>query len=154
MTKDPLTERGGNPMNLVPKRRFDIDSFFRDDFPSFRLLPEAKTDMGQLAVDIHETDDGYSVTADFPGIKKENIDVSLNNNVLTIGAEYSDEAEKKEKGRVIRQERRTGHYSRSFTLGDSVDENSVEAHFDNGVLTVLIPRTKEHEPKSTRIAIK
>ena len=134
-------------MNLVPKRpafgsldSFFNDSFFKDNFPSFRLLPETQMDVGNIAVDIKEHDKNYTVKADFPGLNKEDIDVSVDNNVLTISAEHKDEAEEKQEGRVIRQERRYGKYSRSFNLGKDIDEGSIKAEFDNGVLTLVIPK--------------
>lgn len=129
-------------MNLIPKHStFGVlDSFFNDNFPSFRLLPEARMDPGNIAVDIKENDTGYTVKADFPGIDKQDIDISVDNNVLTIAAEHKDEAEEKDGERVIRQERRYGKYSRSFNLGKNIDESAIKAEFDNGVLTLSIPK--------------
>ena len=134
-------------MNQITKRPGlgVLDSFFNDDFfrgnlPSFRLLPEAGTDIGNIAVDIKETDTGYTVKADFPGLSKDDIEVSVDNNVLTIAAEHKDEAEEKEGGRIIRQERRYGRYSRSFNLGKNIDEGKIKAEFDNGVLTLVVPK--------------
>jgi len=119
---------------------FFNDSFFQDRLPAFRLLPENRVDIGNIAVDIHETESGYSVKADFPGLSRDKIDVSVDNNVLTISAEHKDEAEEKDGTRLIRQERRVGQYSRSFNLGKDIDESAIEAEFDNGVLTLQIPK--------------
>jgi len=119
---------------------FFNDSFFQDRLPAFRLLPENRVDIGNIAVDIHETESGYSVKADFPGLSRDEIDVSVDNNVLTISAEHKDEAEEKDGTRLIRQERRVGQYSRSFNLGKDIDESAIEAEFDNGVLTLQIPK--------------
>ena len=119
---------------------FFNDSFFQDRLPAFRLLPENRVDIGNIAVDIHETESGYSVKADFPGLSRDEIDVSVDNNVLTISAEHKDEAEEKDVTRLIRQERRVGQYSRSFNLGKDIDESAIEAEFDNGVLTLQIPK--------------
>jgi len=119
---------------------FFNDSFFQDRLPAFRLLPENRVDIGNIAVDIHETESGYSVKADFPGLSRDEIDVSVDNNVLTILAEHKDEAEEKDGTRLIRQERRVGQYSRSFNLGKDIDESAIEAEFDNGVLTLQIPK--------------
>lgn len=139
-------------MNLIPKRSglgaldtifndtFFNDSFMRDNLPSFRLLPETRMEVGNIAVDIKESDAGYTVKADFPGLKKEEIDISVDNNVLTIAAEHKDEAEEKQGGRIIRQERRYGKYSRSFNLGKNIDESKIKANFGNGVLTLDIPK--------------
>jgi len=152
-------------MNLIPKRPGfgALDSFFNDSFfndstfgrnlPAFRLLPESRMDVGNIAVDIKETDTSYTVKADFPGLNKDDIDVSVDNNVLTISAEHKDEAEEKDGGKVIYQERRVGKYSRSFNLGKNIDDASIKAAFDNGVLTLDIPKG-EVPPAKKQIPIK
>ncbi len=129
-------------MNLIHKHPSfgALDSFFNDSFPSFRLLPESRFDTGNIAVDIRETENSYKVTADFPGIAKEDIDVTVDNNVLTIAAEHKDEAEEKDGSKIIRQERRVGRYSRSFNLGKNINQAAIKAEFDNGVLTLDIPK--------------
>jgi len=142
-------------MSLIPKHsNFGVlDSFFNDDFPSFRLLPETRMETGNIAVDIKETESNYTVKADFPGVNKDDIDLSVDNNVLTISAEHKDEAEEKEGERIIRQERRYGKYSRSFNLGKNIDESKIKAEFDNGVLTLVIPKG-EVPPVRKQIPIK
>lgn len=132
---------------------FFNDSFFQDRLPTFRLLPESRMDTGNIAVDIHETDTDYSVKADFPGLDKDEIDVSVDNNVLTISAEHKEEAQKKDGSRIIRQERRIGKYSRSFNLGKNIDESSIKAEFENGVLTLQIPKG-DVAPAKKQIPIK
>jgi len=106
-----------------------------------------------IAVDIKENDESYTVKADFPGVKKDDINVSVDNNLLTISAEHKDEAEEKDKGKVIRQERRYGKYSRSFNLGKNINESKIKAEFDNGVLTLNIPK-EDVAPASKQIPIK
>lgn len=140
-------------MNLIPRHSL-FDSWFDKDFPSFRLLPEARGEQGMLAVDIKETDKGFSLKADFPGLKKEEINVAVENGVLTLSAEHKEEKEEKEKGRVIRQERRYGKYSRSFSLGVGIDENAISAHFADGVLTLDIPKAEPHKARSKTIPVK
>ena len=140
-------------MNLIPRHSL-LDSWFEKDFPGFRLLPEVRADQGMLAVDIEENDKGYLLKADFPGLKKEEINVTVDNNVLTLSAEHKEEQQEKQKGRVIRQERRYGSYSRSFTLGNGIDESNIVANFNDGVLTLEIPRAAAHQPKSNKIQIR
>jgi len=142
-------------MNLVPKHPAfgSLDSFFNDGFPSFRLLPETRMDISNIAVDIKENAGNYTVKADFPGVSKDDIDISVDNNVLTISAEHKDEAEEKDEGRLIRQERRIGRFSRSFNLGKDIDEGKIKAEFDNGVLTLSIPKG-DVEPAKKQIPIK
>lgn len=140
-------------MNLIPRHSL-FDTWFDRDFPAFRLLPETRSEQAMLAVDIKETDKGFTLKADFPGLKKEDISVTVDNSVLTLSAEHKEEKEEKEKGKVIRQERRYGKYTRSFSLGSGVDEKGITAQFEDGVLTLDIPRAEPQQPKSLNIAVK
>lgn len=140
-------------MNLIPRHSL-FDTWFDRDFPAFRLLPETRGEQAMLAVDIKETDKGFTLKADFPGLKKEDISVTVDNSVLTLSAEHKEEKEEKEKGKVIRQERRYGKYTRSFSLGSGIDEKGITAQFEDGVLTLDIPRAEPHQPKSLNIAVK
>ena len=140
-------------MNLIPRTSL-LDRWFDQEMPAFRLLPETRAEQSMLAVDIHETDKGYALKADFPGLKKEDTSITVDSNVLTLSAEHKEEKEQKEKGRVIRQERRYGKYTRSFSLGNDIDEANISASFNDGVLTLDIPRAAPHAIKSKSIPIK
>jgi len=141
-------------MHLIPKHTLaSLESFFEDSFPSFKILPESKIGSSHLAVDIKEDKDNYIIKADFPGINKEDIQVSIDNNVLTIEAEYDESKEDKEGEKYLRQERRYGKYSRSFNLGDNVDEAKIIAEFDRGVLSLQIPK-RSVAPVTRTIPIK
>lgn len=140
-------------MTLVPGTSL-LDRWFDNELSGFRLLPETRAEQSMLAVDIHETDKGYSLKADFPGLKKEDISVTVDRNVLTLSAEHKEEKEQKEKGRVIRQERRYGKYTRSFSLGNDIDEGNITARFTDGVLTLDIPRAAPHAVTSKSIPVK
>jgi HSP20 family protein len=140
-------------MSLIPRTSL-LDRWFDNELPGFRLLPETRAEQAMLAVDIHETEKGYALKADFPGLKKEDISVTLDNNVLTLSAEHKEEKEQKEKGRVIRQERRYGKYSRSFSLGNDIDEAGISASFTDGVLTLDIPKTAPHAVSSKSIPVR
>ncbi|MGR8950486.1 MAG: Hsp20/alpha crystallin family protein [Gammaproteobacteria bacterium] len=140
-------------MSLIPKNSmFDMDTFFNDSFPAFRLLPAQGDNLGNVAVDIHELNDRFTVEADFPGFDKEDIDINVDNNVLTISATHKDEKEQTEKGRVIRKERRVGTSARSFNLGKNIDESKIKAEFKAGVLTVSIPKA-DVAPATKKITI-
>ena len=104
--------------------------------------------------DIFETANEIVVKVELPDMKKEEIKVSIDNNVLTLSAEHNEEKEEKDKGRVIRQERRYGSYMRSFTLGSGVDEKAITATFADGVLTLDIPKAQPHAPQSKSIPIR
>ena len=105
------------------------------------------------AIDLHEGDNSYTVRAEIPGVKKEDIDITVHDGVLTINAESRYENEEKEEGRVIRQERRYGKYVRSIRFGKDVDENNVKANYKDGVLELELPKVEEVKPKKIAIDV-
>ena len=134
--------------NLSPVDSFQqlVDNFFgRGSFPAV-----ADSAFNMPATDISESDDAYNISAELPGIKKEDIKVSLHGGVLSIEAESKSEHEEKGE-KQIRSERRYGKYVRRFTLGDNVSESDVQAKFEDGVLKLTVPKLKEpaaQQPKS------
>jgi len=103
--------------------------------------------------DISETDDSFSVNVEVPGIKREDVKISLEDHVLNISGE--NKLEKEEKGKKFhRIERYYGSFSRSFTLPENVDEEKIEAGFKDGLLTLTIPKTEIKKPKSIEIKVK
>ena len=106
-----------------------------------------RSEANMMKTDIKEHDTGYELTVDLPGVKKEDIKAELNDGYLTITAENnSSKDEKDEKGKYICRERYSGSYSRSFYVGDSVTEEDIKAKFENGTLTMDIPK-KEALPE-------
>jgi HSP20 family protein len=93
------------------------------------------------AVDIAERDDALVLTAELPGMSRDDIEVELENNVLTIRGEKKDEREEKEEDRYV-YEREFGAFARSFTLPRTVDADRIHARFENGVLTVTMPKSE------------
>ena len=147
-------------MTLIPRGSFyDLDRFF-DNFwaPAHSQAEEDSVrDFFAPRVDIKEMDDHYEVTAELPGVKKEDISITLEDGILSIEAETSqEEKEEKEKreGKVIRQERRYGKYRRSFNLGGGVHEEDISASFDDGVLKLSAPKAKEEVPQQRRIEVR
>lgn len=138
------------PRMLASDPFSDLDSW-TDQF--FNAMRTGENHFHLPATDIHETDAGYEVTAELPGIKKEDIRISLDNGVLSIEAQTSHESEQKEKGQVLRRERRTGKYMRRFALGPDIDEQKVEASFKDGVLHLVVPRQAPQAPESRKIEI-
>ena len=105
-------------------------------------------------VDIEEDDKGYTVLADLPGVKKKDISVSLENGVLSITGEKHVEKETGKKGgKKHRMERFHGTFSRRFTLPGEVMEDKVEARYEDGVLSLTIPKAEEAKPRSVDIKI-
>jgi HSP20 family protein len=103
------------------------------------------------ALDVSETDKAVEVRMDAPGIKAADIDIQLNNNVLTISGEKKEE--KEEKGKTYhRVERSVGTFSRSITLPCSVKEDKIDAQYRDGVLTVSLPKTED--AKTRKIPVK
>lgn len=104
------------------------------------------------SVDISETDKHYLIKAELPEVNKDDVDVSVENGVLTISGErhYEKEEESETKHRI---ETRYGRFSRSFTLPSDVDEAKISAKSKNGVLKVRIPKTKAVEEKAVRITV-
>lgn len=141
-------------MNLIPRSSvFDFDSLFNDVFHSFGR-PANTSQNGALAgmrVDIHEDDKNFHILAELPGVKKKDISITLQDDILTISAVKSTKDEKKEKGKVVWKERSTGSITRSFTVGPGVKEKDIKARFEDGVLTLDIPnKLSEQTVESAR----
>ena len=106
-----------------------------------------RSEANMMKTDIKEHDGGYELTVDLPGVKKDDIKAELNDGYLTITAENnSSKDEKDEKGKYICRERYSGSYSRSFYVGDAVTDEDIKAKFENGTLTLDIPK-KEALPE-------
>jgi HSP20 family protein len=102
-------------------------------------------------VDIREGADGLTLLVDLPGLGKDDVNITLENNVLTIAGERKFDGEEKDNLSYHRLERPFGSFSRSFTVGPTVKSDKVEATFENGVLKVHLPKQEEAKPR--RIAI-
>lgn len=99
-----------------------------------------------MKTDVKETENGYELDVDLPGFKKDEIKLELQNGYLTISTEKSLENKDEQKGRVLRQERYAGTMSRSFYVGEHVTEEDIHARYENGVLSLTIP--KKEAPKA------
>ena len=102
-------------------------------------------------VDVRETDEALTFTAEVPGLGKDDVSVTLENNVLTISGERRFEKDAEKEG-YHRIERAYGTFSRSFTLPANVESDKAKATFENGVLSIALPKTEEAKPR--KIAIK
>ena len=126
-----------------------FDDAFRGFMRPWRLeVPEAAP---RIKIDVSEQDGSYAVKAEIPGVNKEDIDVRVDGNLVTISAEVKSEKEEKKDGRVLRQERQQGFASRSFTLACPVDETKTDASYKNGILELKLP--KKAATSSKRLAI-
>lgn len=136
--------------NLVPYRpsRLSIFDGLDQIFDSVFTEPVWRT--GAPAVDIREEDDGYLVQAELPGVAEKDLKVSVDDNVLTISAKSGKDAERKADGYLVR-ERRHAAYTRSFVLPRDSDHESVSASFEDGLLTLTVPKTEAS--KARRIPV-
>ncbi|HEX6566036.1 MAG TPA: Hsp20/alpha crystallin family protein [Chthoniobacterales bacterium] len=102
------------------------------------------------ALDVYQDKDQFTVVAELPGLKKEDIELSLQNGVLTISGERKQE-KKNEEG--YRNERFFGRFQRSVTLPSSVDSNKVKATYQDGILKVALPKAEETKPKQIDVSV-
>lgn len=117
----------------------------------FAWSEDARRGSWTPAVDIRETDEAFHVHAELPGLTKEDVQITLENNVLRLSGERRFEKED-EKDSYHRIERAYGSFTRSFTLGSGVDSEGVKAQFKDGVLTISIPKKAETKPRKITIA--
>lgn len=142
-------------MSLIPRSNFlDMDKFFDDIYAPLKREGGSLGSFFTPRVDIRENGDHYEITAELPGVKKEDLQLHLEDGILTINAETKQEDKEEKEGKVIRQERRYGKYSRSFSLGDSVHQEDIQAEFDNGVLKITAPKVSQTAPARRMIDIK
>lgn len=113
---------------------------------------ETDTQALKMRVDVSEKDNTYEVKADIPGVKKEDINVRIDGNMVQIDAEFNREKETKGNGgKILRSERYWGNISRTFSLAQEVDESKVVAKYADGVLTLELP--KKASAKSKKITV-
>ncbi len=134
------------------------DSWF--DFPSMREMENLDRKLygrhaaHEMRTDVHEHEDHYEVDINLPGFKKDEISLDLENGYLTISAAKEVDQEKSRKGRIIRQERYEGSLQRTFYVGEGLAEKDIAARFENGVLSLTIPKKEARKlPERKRIEI-
>ena len=144
--------------NLLPSlsRFWDDDDFFNRGIMSWGQSNFSDSNTTLPAVNIRETDDNYAVEMAAPGMKKEDFKIELDNNVLTISAEKTEEHEENGKEKYSRKEFSYQSFQRSFNLPkEVVDEDKIEAHYKDGVLHLTIPKkeeAKQRPPRKIQIA--
>ena len=146
--------------NLIyPEERYlrsDYFDNFQDVFNGFFRPPLIHRSVRKAripAVDVAETDTAYQVKAELPGIRKEDLDVTVDDGVLTIKAEHNDNQEQTENGQLICQERSYGKFVRSLRLGANVDEETITAEYRDGVLHITLPKAKEVQPRKVEVSV-
>ena len=135
----------------IYNRKNSLENLFDRDFASFFDFPLMPVS-ASMKTDIKETDDDYELSIEMPGFQKDNIQISLNNGYMTVSASMNEKEENddKKKGSYIRKER-TENCSRSFFVGDKIKEEDVKARFENGILSVTVPKTEEKQVEEKKL---
>ncbi|MEJ5210281.1 MAG: Hsp20/alpha crystallin family protein [Burkholderiales bacterium] len=141
--------------NITRYDPFNLDSVFDDFFKGFLVRPmtlEGVPKAPEIKMDVTENDKGYTVKAEIPGVKKEDIHVSIDGNTVSISAEVKKESEEKEGEKVLRSERYYGRVARSFSLGSDIDEANATAKYTDGVLELVLPKKAASTAKRLTIS--
>ncbi|MGX5660446.1 Hsp20/alpha crystallin family protein [Castellaniella ginsengisoli] len=118
--------------------------------PIHHRTEDAAAGMG-MGVDLTESDDGYVLKAEIPGVSKEDISVEIDDNIVTIRANKDQKKEDKDEGRIIRQERFWGQVERTIALSRSINESEAKATYQNGLLTLSLPKKADREHRKILI---
>lgn len=140
-----------DPYREMLSLREAMDRLFEESLVPSRRRREEREGVTPLAVDMTEKDDALVVKTDLPGLKPEDVDISIRENTLTIKGKFEAEEETERESVHIR-ERRYGSFHRSVALPASVQVEDAEASFEDGVLEITLPKTEEEKPK--RIEVK
>lgn len=137
------------PFREITSLRDAMDRMFDEGFwrPP---VPFGGWGEGTLALDMYETEDSVVVKTAIPGMKADDLDVSVTGNTLTIRAETTEEEEIKRE-RYLRRERRHGSYARSVTLPNGLQADKAEADYTDGVLTLTFPKAEDVRPKTIKV---
>jgi HSP20 family protein len=131
-----------------------FDDTIDDLFRGFFVRPvsyEGTHGAAQFRVDVSENDQAYVLRAEIPGVKKNDINVSIDGDTVAIGAEVKNEKDVKNGERVLRSERHFGKVYRAFTLGQPVDEATASAKYNDGVLELTLPKKAAAQAKRVTI---
>jgi HSP20 family protein len=148
-----------SPIRRVTSLRDEVDNLFN---LAFGRMADSNVENGRgaqslegwfPAVDVYEDKDSLMVKAELPGLKKEDIEISLQDGLLSLSGERKH-AEKQEGANVYRSERGVGRFSRSINLPCSVDADKITATYNEGVLSVTLPKAEEAKPKQIPISVK
>ncbi len=150
--------RNLHPLRRMASLRDEVDNLFSLAFGQLNANNENGQE-SQLregwfpAVDVYEDKDNLLVKAELPGLKKEDIEISLHDGYLTLSGERKEESRKKD-GDVYRSERWSGRFSRSISLPFQVQTDKITANYTDGVLAVTLPKAEEAKPKQIQISVK
>jgi len=144
MTVVKLNNRPANGFNLLDNFFNELPTFFKDDFAKAQ---------GFIPVNVKETKDAYQLEVVAPGFEKNDFNVNLEKNILTISAEKKTESGNKDEKQILK-EYNYHSFKRSFTVDEKVDAEKIEAKYVNGVLTLNLPRKEEVKASAKEILVK
>jgi HSP20 family protein len=130
-----------NPLREMAMLQSAVDRIFDE---TWRTTTNASANM--LALDVHDSNEAYTIIANLPGVEADKINVSYHDGTLTISAEIS-KTEAQEDHRILVQERISGNFTRSLNLPQPINIEEANADFNNGVLTLSLPKTPEVQPR-------
>ena len=145
MTLVKFNTRPANGFNLLDGFLNELPAFFKDDFGARA--------QGFIPVNVKETKDAYQLEVVAPGFEKNDFNINLEKNILTVSAEKKSETENKDE-KQIRKEYSYQSFKRSFTIDEKVDAEKIEAKYVNGVLTLNLPRKEEVKASAKEILVK
>jgi HSP20 family protein len=145
--------RRSGDMNMASNLR-RLNSMLDEAFNGWPFSPSAGTITSAWvpACDIFEDRDGLKIVAELPGVRPDDVKLSLENNMLTIRGEKKQQAEERTE-RVHRYERTYGTFERTFALPNTVDAEKIEAHYDAGLLTIQLPKAERARPREIQVKV-
>lgn len=159
-----LSVRRENPFSLFQEMDRMFDNFFNDDVwpfgwshrrrPLGLIIREDEPLFRTPLSNITETEDGFEISAELPGMNKSDIQLTITDNTLEIRGEQKEEKKEEKEGQYVRRECRSTSFYRAFNLPDNIDENAIDANLNKGILKVLIPKVEPPKPEKKQIEIK
>lgn len=139
--------------SLIPRGSL-LDEFFRDAAPGFYVRPlhgDSLPSPAQIKIDVKESDSAYTVHADVPGVAKEDLHVTIEGQLLSLSAEIRQQDQATQEGKVLRSERYCGQVARSIQLPTEVDVSQARARYEDGVLTLTLPKRQTSSSQRLKI---
>ena len=138
-----------NPFRDMIAMQNVMDRFFDEGWRP--LFDEGTSGARALALDVHENQNSYTVTTELPGVKADDIKIHVDGDFLVIEGETQDQNTPDENNRPLVKERRYGRYSRRIRLPQPVDFDKAEANYQDGILTLTLPKAEEAQPKTIQV---
>jgi HSP20 family protein len=141
-------------MSSLISRGSLFDDFFRDVAPGFYIRPlhgDPLPSAGQIRIDVKENGNAYTVQAEVPGVRKEDIHVTIEGGMVMLRAEVKQEDSQTRDDKLLRSERYFGSVSRGIQLPQDVDQSQAKAKYDNGILTLTLPKKQGGGTQRLRI---